>query len=144
MFHSPITARTKATSAAFVSVPTPLTAADYLRLRREAAKLSIADVAAAMTTNAANRGEAAAFLRLIETPGTRVNRHDTLLRLQNVFPFDPAVYGQLLDEPADRHPQICRGCGCSHWDPCDDDGRGPCAWSSPTACTRCVPEGDEQ
>ena len=144
MVQSPITAQTKATSAAFVTVLSPLTAAEYLRMRREAAKLSIDDVAAAMTRSRADRGEAAAFLRLIETPGTRVNRHDTLLRLQNVFPFDLAVYGQLLDEPADRHPQICRGCGCSHWDPCDDNGQGPCAWSSPTACTRCLPVGDGQ
>lgn len=142
MFHSPITSRTEAPLAAFASVLPPLTAADYLRLRREAAKLSIADVAAALTSNSTDRGAAASFLRLIETPGTRVNRLDTLLRLQRVFPLDPAVYGQLLDEPADRHPQICRGCGCSHWDPCDSDGSGPCAWSSPTACTRCVPESD--
>lgn len=141
MFHSTITRCQEAPAPAEQLSP-PLTAADYLRLRREAAKLSISAVAAAMTSNSADRGQAAAFLRLIERPGTRVNRQDTLLRLQQVFPFDPAVYGQLIDEPADRHPQICRGCGCSHWDPCDEDGSGPCAWSSPTSCTRCVPRSD--
>lgn len=143
MFHSPITRCQGAAASAEQLLP-PLTAADYLRLRREAAKLSIPAVAAALVSTSADRGEAAAFLRLIETPGARVSRHDTLLRLQAIFPFDPAVYGQLIDEPADRHPQICRGCGCSHWDPCDEDGRGPCAWSSPTSCTRCVPESDGQ
>lgn len=143
MFHSPITRCQEAPAPVEQLLP-PLTAADYLRLRREAAKLSIPAVAAALVSTTADRGQAAAFLRLIETPGARVSRHDTLLRLQAIFPFDPAVYGQLIDEPADRHPQICRGCGCSYWDPCDEDGRGPCAWSSATSCTRCVPESDEQ
>jgi hypothetical protein len=139
MFHSPITRCREAPTPAQQPLP-PLTAADYLRLRREAAKLSITDVAAAVSSDRAERGSAAALLRLFETPGARVSRHDTLLRLQTIFPFDPAVYQQLIDEPADRHPQICRGCGCSHWDPCDQDGKGPCAWSSPSSCTRCVPE----
>jgi hypothetical protein len=139
MFHSPITRCQEAPAPAEQLLP-PLTAADYLRLRREAAKLSITDVAAAVSNDRAERGSAAALLRMFETPGARVSRHDTLLRLQAIFPFDPAVYQQLIDEPADRHPQICRGCGCSHWDPCDQDGKGPCAWSSTSSCTRCVPE----
>ncbi len=141
MFHSTITRCQEAPAPAEQLLP-PLTAADYLRLRREAAKLSIPAVAARMASNSVDRGQAAEFLRLIEKPGTRVTRTDTLLRLQAIFPFDPAVYGQLIDEPADRHPQICRGCGCSHWDPCDEDGNGPCAWSTPSSCTRCVPESD--
>ncbi len=141
MFHSTITRCQKAPAPAEQLLP-PLTAADYLRLRREAAKLSITQVADALSISGAVRGEVSGFLRLIETSGARVTRTDTLLRLQAIFPFDPAVYGQLIDEPADRHPQICRGCGCSHWDPCDQDGLGPCAWSTPTSCTRCVPESD--
>lgn len=141
MFHSPITHCPEAPAPDAPLMP-PLTAADYLRLRRQAAKVSIADVATLMSTEGVKRSETIAFLRLIETPGARVSRTDTLLRLQRAYPFDPAVYGQLCDEPADRHPQICRGCGCSHWDPCDVDGSGPCAWSTPSACTNCVPEGD--
>lgn len=141
MFHSPIPSRQEAPAPAEQLLP-PLTPAGYLRLRREAAKLSISEVAGRLAPD--NRGEAAAFLRLIETPGARVSRTNTLLRLEAIFPFDPSVYGQLCDEPADRHPRICRSCGCSHWDPCDDDGRGPCAWSTPSACTKCLPEGADQ
>lgn len=141
MLHVPFNDR-PAPPIAAIALP-PLSPAEYLRLRREAAKLSIADVAARIAPDSALRGEAAAFLRLIETPGARVSRNDTLLRLEAVFPFDPSVYSQLCDEPADRHPQVCRGCGCSHWDPCDTDGRGPCAWSSASTCTRCAPEGGD-
>lgn len=141
MLHVPFNARPAAPTAAIALQP--LTPGEYLRLRREAAKLTIADVAARIAPDNTLRGEAAAFLRLIETPGARVSRNDTLLRLQAAFPFDPSVYAQLCDEPADRHPQVCRGCGCSHWDPCDTDGHGPCAWSTSSSCTRCMPEGGD-
>jgi hypothetical protein len=141
MLHVPFNDRSAPPIAA-IALP-PLSPAEYLRLRRKAAKLSIAEVAARLAPDSALRGEAATFLRLIEKPGNRVSRNDTLLRLEAVFPFDPSVYTQLCDEPADRHPQVCRGCGCSHWDPCDTDGRGPCAWSSASTCTRCAPEGGD-
>jgi hypothetical protein len=138
MLHVPFTSCRESASPLLP----PLTAADYLRLRREAAKLSVPQVAAAIAPEPRLRGMAAGFIRLIEKPNNRVIAGGTLLRLQSVFPLDPAVYQQLLDEPADRHPQICRGCGCSHWDPCDTDSLGPCAWSTPDMCTRCAPEGE--
>lgn len=121
----------------------PLTPAAYLRLRRETAGLSIAAVAGAVAKR--HRTESprlpldltTALIASLESPGTKARHRETLDALRAVFAFDPDVYRQLADEPADRHPRVCRGCGCSRWDACDEDGQG-CAWATSTACTRCL------
>lgn len=115
--------------------------AAYLKLRRLAAGLSVEQVARRIAPRARDQAEATALIYLLETPGVRARHTETLIMLAKVFPFDPLVYRQLAEEPADRHPRVCRGCGCSHWDPC----RAPfeeekCAWATLTCCTRCAPE----
>lgn len=142
MMHDP-KLRRGTTHTAAPSILPPLTAADYLQLRRKAARLSVEEVARRLAPKGTPIGGVVAFVRLIETPRTRLHRDDTLLRLQGIFRFDPAVYRQLTEEPADRHPQVCRSCGCSHWDMGDDDSSDASTWSSPTSCTRCVPEGSQ-
>lgn len=113
----------------------------YLTLRRQAAGLSVQEAAAAaMPTNSAG---AATIIRLWETPGVRAHYGD-LEQLRRAFPFDPAVYRQLAEEPADRHPSVCRICACSHWDPCEDhEHGGACGWSEPDRCTRCAFDVDD-
>jgi hypothetical protein len=115
----------------------PLKPAHYLQLRREAASLSIDDVAAALAPRIFDRPAAAGLVRMLETPGFTARYSRTLQRLAKIFPFDPGVYRQLADEPADRHPRVCRSCGCSHWDPNPGDTMGNCLWQTPTMCTRC-------
>ena len=118
----------------------PLTSAAYVRLRREAAGLSIKEVAGMLARNADEVAPALDLIYALETPGNTARRPETLEALRSIFPFDPDVYRQLATDPADSHPRICRGCGCSHWDPCTSDEHGACAWATDTACTACLPD----
>lgn len=120
------------------SLLAPFTPASYLRLRRSAAKLSVDQVAERLTSKDRDQAEIRALVRLLETPGVVARHVATLDLLREAFPFDPDVYRQLAAEPAVRHPRICRGCGCSQWDPCEHAQHGPCAWAGTEICTRCT------
>lgn len=119
---------------------TPLTPSAYLRLCREAARMSISAAAIMMMHNRDEVPAAMDLIRSLERKGTVARHRETLEALRAAFPFDPDVYHQLATEPAARHPHICRGCGASEWDQ-RTDTHGAFAWASPHACTRCI--GDE-
>lgn len=119
------------------SILLPLTPARYLRLRRLAAGLSVDAVARSISAN--NQAEARALVLLLETDGSKARYRQTIEAFADAFPIDADVYLQLRDTPADQHPRICRGCGCSEWDPCvAGDGAHACAWRGPATCSRCV------
>lgn len=111
----------------------PLTPAGYLRLRRAASGLSIAKVAA-ICAPLAKRHDAAVLIGMLEDEGVKAKDRETIEQLAIAFPLDVDVYFQLANEPADRHPQVCRGCGCSAWDPCYT-GRGTCSLATPHLCS---------
>jgi len=134
MLHAHIAAHAPARPQA---EPAPLTPAAYLKLRRTAAGLTIAQVAEIIAPLQADRSEATAFVGLVEADGVIALRETTLDLLQSAYSFDPDVYRQLSAEPAERHPRICRGCGCSTYDPCVRDGQC-CAWASDSCCTTCA------
>ncbi|HEY1599689.1 MAG TPA: hypothetical protein VGG64_08815 [Pirellulales bacterium] len=51
--------------------------------------------------------------------------------------------GELVADLIDKHipEQVCRVCGCSHWDPCiDSETEESCAWAPPAfdICTVCA------
>jgi len=127
----------------------PMTASEYIRLRRLAAKLSEHDLAqrmAALYASTATRrpGDTALkvsrimlhLLRAIELPGAVARRPQTITALAAVLPFDVDVYWQLADCPPDRHPRVCRGCGTSAHD--HDAPR----WATRTSCEPCDPAGE--
>lgn len=117
--------------------PATMTAPRYLQLRRLAARMTVKDVAERLAPRLRDRAAATALVALLETEGA-VARHDTTLAaLGHVFAFDPLVYRQVSETPADRHPEICEGCGCSHWDPCESES-GCCSWSAPGQCSHCA------
>jgi hypothetical protein len=116
----------------------------YLRRRREAAGLSIDDVA--LTTDtfpqtcARYRADLIASIEADDipiTPGTAI-----VLRMRYVF--DPLILDQLAMIHAGSmilEPRICRVCACSWNDPCRDASAfGRCAWSKDDdyLCTSCV------
>lgn len=125
---------------------------DYLRLRREAAGLSLDELALRFDTiphwPARDRAE---WLKAIEN-GAAALRPGTAVALRWFFRFDPLVLNALIEiaEGLDIHPpRICRRCGCSEWDACPEPGRragGGCAWASlnPELCSRCASEGELQ
>lgn len=114
----------------------PVTPAAYLKLRRRAAGLSVAQLAARIAPEVERSAEAVDLLYVLETPGCRARHRATIETIATVLPMDPDVYFQLADEPAERHPHVCRGCGCSAFDPCCGS-RGVCGWTDTGLCSRC-------
>lgn len=118
-----------------------LTPSDYLRLRRAAAGLSIAEAARKLIDSRADQRRAEEFLRRLETPGRTALYRSTVAHLLRAFLFDPSVYWQLAEEPMHRHPRICRGCGCSAHDRCTDAAGGACHWAEQDRCSACCAGG---
>ncbi|MFV0625177.1 helix-turn-helix domain-containing protein [Sphingomonas sp. ac-8] len=124
-------------SGATATISPPLTAGAYLRLRREAAGMTIEQVVGRLSFGPSRFGE------LLIDKAERDERSltdDGLQQLRPIFPFDPFVYQCLRDDvPAGR---ICRSCGCSWIDGCLLPD-GPCAWTAERRvvddrCTRCA------
>lgn len=137
MLHVSIPPRRAGTSLA-ARIMTP---ANYLRLRRKAAGLTIEQVAERLMPRVGFRPMVVAFLRILETDGSTARHRDHIDRLTAVFPLDPDVYYQLVNEPADRLPHICSGCGCSAYDPCTS-ADGACRFVASDACDRCITIAD--
>ena len=135
MLHAPVIAAPPPPAMA----PAAFAAAAYLKLRREAAGLSISQVATTIAPKASRYAEALSLVTMLETDGVRARHTDTLIALHKAFPFDIVVYRQLADDPADRHPTVCRGCGCSEWDPFRPRYAAEfCGWANSTTCTGCA------
>lgn len=131
-------------------LPSPGT---YLRLRREAAKLTIDDVAAIFgTVPGVPLSARAEMMRSIEadlTPiGDDVIRVLMTARELGSFAFDPLVLIRLVDVAANSPlqfgaPRLCRVCACSQYDPCYRTGLGghtvTCGWADTDLCDACAP-----
>lgn len=104
-----------------------ITAGGYIRLRREAAGLSIVDVATLISETRRWKRFNIAIIDLIEA-----DQHFPTVgfvdRLRTAFAFDRYVYRQLLCHLRPL-PEICQICGCTALDACDDEILGRCAWS---------------
>lgn len=113
----------------------PLKPGAYLRLRREAAGLSLDDVAFMVSADDVWTAFNKALLDLIEAD-EHVPGPPFVDRLRGAFAFDPFIYRQLA---AGFPVRTCRTCGCSALDACDDEENGPCGWAAdPDLCTRCA------
>lgn len=105
----------------------------YIALRRRAARLTVAEVEAELGAGGARLS---APLALLEAERAKPTYADARL-LGRVFPISAAVVSEL---GCGTGPRICRSCGCSQFDPCDEgNGRG-CAWAEPDLCTACIPD----
>lgn len=123
----------------------PLTPGAYLKARRCAALLSIADVAERLATVPHLDAEhvRAEWVELIEADVAPLGP-DTIAALHEVYPFDLVALRQLgeiaagADIPA---PNLCRVCACSWEDPCPASRGGPCVWTDGFRdyCDRCAP-----
>lgn len=128
--------------------------ADYVRLRRQAAGLSRRDVASRLAALALQpmfqgatrmvrlpEDEALALIDQLETPGVRARHRATIAAIAAVIPVDVDVYRQLALDPPERHPTICRGCGCTPNDPCTGED-GVCSIGLRGTCTRCADQAE--
>lgn len=118
-----------------------MTPGTYLRLRREAAELSITDVARLISPSSRWTQFNIAIIDLLEAD-LHLPTLGFIERLRGGFAFDRYIYRQLLCK-LQPTPEICLACGCSGLDPCDDELHGPCAWATPAhdMCTACATAG---
>ncbi|WP_375292443.1 hypothetical protein [Sphingomonas melonis] len=147
MLHACIPSRRTGKSDAIATI---MTASCYLTLRREAAGLSRMQVARRLYDIQIRRiagdrrprrlfdcmAQALTLIEQLELPGARAKYRPIIDVLGGIFPLDVDVYHQLADEPADRHPRVCTGCGCSASDPCTHDD-GTCVLDG-AACSICT------
>lgn len=129
--------------------PPVMSPGQYLRLRREAAGLSLDDVALFTDTwpthvSARSRAE---LLALVEQDMMVIDAGlvDALraAAAHGMIAFDPAVLFQLVAIHAGAEiasPDLCRTCGCSWSDPCFSEHQESCGWARGEAdlCTACL------
>lgn len=115
---------------------------DYVRMRREAAGLSIADAARPYWHRPEHRADVERNLQTLETVGFRVQRHFFVLDMSRSYPLNIAVYRQLCDDRAEQHPRLCLGCGWDEWTDQLDCHDHDVTWSTsaPERCTLCEQE----
>lgn len=119
-----------------------MTPGEYLALRRGAAGLTLAQVAARLQTEPRldERGRLQ-LLGQIESSAVPANAF-TLAALRACFRFDSVVYDALADRHFGRFaalppaPRICIGCGCTEHDACRH-GFGACHWVAADRCSAC-------
>lgn len=131
-------------------LPSPGT---YLRMRREAQRLSIDEVAALVRTEPhlplAARAE---MIRSIEADVVPIGDDviGSLMRAADEggsFRFDPEILVRLIDIAAgDKSripPRLCRKCACSEFDACHCGSQGGtwigCHWIERDLCSACAP-----
>ncbi len=119
-----------------------LTPGAYLKRRRQAQRLSLEEVAAALPTEPhLPAHDRVAWLERIEADVMPATAH-TIAALRTVYRFDVSVLVTLAaiargEWSPDRAPQLCRICACSWSDPCTHAGEA-CGWSTRDLCTACT------
>jgi len=125
-----------------------MTPGTYLRKRREAAGLSLDQVAeqlaalpwALVRPSAQEIASLAARLAVVEVDQDNLTVPQAQL-MRNAFSFDVDVYQTLLwaryGNRAHPLPQLCRHCACSWCDPCLHHEQ-PCHWIARDLCSACA------
>lgn len=116
----------------------PLRPWEYIRLRRLAAGKTIAQAARPHWHRPEHRAEVEAIVALDERTGVVLREEWLVDAICRSFPFEPEVYRQLRDDPAEQHPDVCRGCGCTRWMPCIGRDGEDCTGHEGGTCTVCA------
>ncbi|WP_010185991.1 helix-turn-helix domain-containing protein [Sphingomonas sp. PAMC 26605] len=118
-----------------------ITPGAYLKRCRQAAGLSVADVAARLPTDPPSpehlRGE---WLELIEADATPASFRTIIALRTRGFRFDIHVLS-LLEAIAQgieaTPPRLCRICACSDHAPCMSEMGDGCTWVAEDLCSAC-------
>lgn len=121
-----------------------MTPGTYIAKRRQAAGLSIDDVAAMVSTSP-RLGEIdrRAWIERIEQDVAAISP-DVAVALGSAFPFSRHVLQQFIDLRsygvcAEPEPRLCMICGCSALDGCADPATGEvCSMPDGDICTSCT------
>lgn len=119
----------------------------YLRLRRQAAGLTIEQAAVRIAPRPSRWHDTAKAIEALEAgdPGLDGSpSHILAHQLLTAFPFNLLVWEILEEHRLDPDselpvPRICTACGCTWTDPCRIDRGLNCAWRSVAQdlCTAC-------
>lgn len=119
--------------------PLPIMPWDYVRMRREAAGVSIDQIADLFYADEAHRPDVVRNLQAMEQPDFKLPypSYDASDMLR-AFPLSPDVYRQLFEDPR-FHPRLCLSCGWDEWSEQNDLQGFSTAWSTThnAICTRC-------
>ena len=112
---------------------------DYVRMRRKAAGVTIAQAAAHYWKRPEHQADVERNIAELETVGYRMQQHFFAADMSRAFSFNVDVYRQLCDTPPDQHPRICLACGWDRWTTQYDTNGDDVTWSEadPDVCTRC-------
>lgn len=112
---------------------------EYVRLRRKAAGVSIAEAARPYWHRPEHREDVERIVRRLEEPGYRMTDHFYAADMSRSYPFNVDVYRQICILPPDQHPTLCHTCGWDeHTNHYDTNGEYV-TWSREQdgICTRC-------
>lgn len=118
----------------------PLTPGAYLKHRRQAARLAIDDLAAALATEPRIAQHVRADWIVQIEADVMPASFATIVALRCAFAFDLHVLERLalINGGADLEaPRLCRICACSDDDSCSV-GVWPCSWATKDLCSSCV------
>lgn len=112
---------------------------EYVRMRRQAAGLTIEQAARAHWSRPEHRADVERNIARLETPGFRVERYFFGADMSPSYSFSLDVYRQLCCASPDRHPHLCLACGWDQWTHQYDTLGNDVTWSAsdPDLCTRC-------
>lgn len=112
---------------------------DYVRMRRKAAGLTIAQAAAHYWKRPEHQADVERNIAELETVGYRMQQHFFGADMSRAYSFSVDVYRQLCDTPPDQHPRLCLACGWDRWTTQYDTNGDDVTWSEvdPDLCTRC-------
>lgn len=110
---------------------------EYVKMRRQAAGLTIAQVANDFWVRSEHRQTVESRFADLERENLRFKRLYITQGLRYVFSID--VYHQLANLPPHQHPQLCLACGWDQWTTQYDIRGEEVRWSEddPDLCTRC-------
>ena len=118
----------------------------YVRMRRLAAGLTIAQAARPYWHRPEHRADVERNIARLEATGFRAKAPYFGVDMSRAFSFNLDVYRQLCDLPATQHPRLCFACGWDQWTRQYDVNGDDVTWSDddPDLCTRCHQLGREK
>lgn len=115
----------------------PITPAEYLRLRRVSMGLNIAQLAARIAPLLPADVNPFQLVHSLEAPRARARSRRTIKLLARVLPIDVDIYFQLANAGC-APPTLCHHCGCGIETPClSADGHERCTITN-GECSRCA------
>ncbi len=119
-----------------------LTPGAYLARRRQAAGLSIDDIAAMIATDPRlDQRARRAWLAQMEADLSPISI-ESVTALSHCFAFSRLVLQRLGNHAREPErfdpPRVCRACACSELDACLSTEGPACAWAEDDLCTACA------